>query len=77
MTNAQVRGASFQAIVRSFVLVFQYSKLTDFVKMSLGPKCDLALRAYLGQSENIGRENWCAAPSNARNAQLATLNPNP
>ena len=55
--DTQVRGATYMAAVRTFVLDLSYIKFLDYVR-GLGLKYELQLKSHLSQSDSIGRENW-------------------
>ena len=54
-----VHGASFVAAARSLVLIFSYDRFLEHVH-GLGPRAETAIRSFLTQSDNIGRETWSA-----------------
>ena len=54
-----VHGATFIAAERSLVFIVSYERFLEHVH-SLGARAETALRGFLTQSDNIGRETWSA-----------------
>ena len=68
----QIRGASFRAEVRTYVILIPYQKFADHVKI-LGSKFENAVRDYIRQSFSIGRENWSQYGNAAKSIEIYFL----
>lgn len=69
--DTQIRGASFTAAVRTFVIEISYTRFMEYIK-SLGGngKYELQLKSHLQQSDSIGRENWSQYGNLAKSIEI-------